>query len=97
MLTGYSVDKRPTRSQYLPDLQGKPTARGKFFFVMPNIKFVATLRKSSQEIHEMLRTVYGNNALGKTDVFKLIKVSVKALTTACMMQGQDDCRHHVLM
>ncbi|XP_015435171.1 PREDICTED: putative uncharacterized protein FLJ37770 [Dufourea novaeangliae] len=38
-----------------------------------NIKFLVKLGKNSQEIHEMLRAVYGSNALKKTALFKWIK------------------------
>lgn len=38
-----------------------------------NIKFLVKLGKNSQEIHEMLRAAYGDNALKKTALFKCIK------------------------
>ncbi|KAF2886896.1 hypothetical protein ILUMI_19277 [Ignelater luminosus] len=38
-----------------------------------NIKFLAKLEKNSQEVHEMLKAVYGDNALKKTALFKWIK------------------------
>ena len=38
-----------------------------------NIKFLAKLGKSGNEIREMLVQVYGNNAMKKTTVYKWVK------------------------
>jgi len=38
-----------------------------------NIKFLVKLRKSGNEINEMLLQVYGNNAMKKTAVYKWVK------------------------
>ena len=47
-----------------------------------SIKFLVKLGKNSQKIHEMLRAVYGDNALKKTALFKWIKR---------FSEGHEDC------
>lgn len=50
------------------------------------IKFPMKLAKTSQEVHKILSTVYGDNALNKKVLFKWIK---------CFCESREDCKDNV--
>ena len=54
-----------------------------------NIKFLVELRKSSNEIREMLVQVYGDNAMKKTAVYKWVKLFLREEKVSLMKRDQD--------